>query len=163
MGEIMGAFWEELLAAAGLLIVGLICIGKGFRSLSKVKKLETFLMDDKVEQVKGLIRVVKVRYHYRQMNEYIVKITFKNWKDELMSVTKSFNGSRCYAAVLRKSKKKGEVPVTIFYHKEDPENLIIQELREITYFGREKWIVPFFGIVFILLGIALIYYRLRLH
>lgn len=143
-----------------LTICGCICIWKGFYSSAKSEKLKAFLEDqDNVCQTQGTIRVVNIEYHARHhFDNYIVNIKFTDVRGENISVTKSFNAGHCSTKYLRKNKKKTEVPATVFYRRENPNECIIKELREFEYARSERWFMPLVGIAMILLVVIFICY-----
>ncbi|RRD94749.1 hypothetical protein EII17_06890 [Clostridiales bacterium COT073_COT-073] len=151
---------QEIIVDIWLIICGCICIWKGFYSFSKTEKLKAFLEDkDYACQAEGMIRVVRVEYHARhRFDDYIVNITFTDFREKNISVTKTVNSSHCSTKYLRKNKKKTEVPATIFYRRENPKECIIEELKEFEYIRNEGWIMLLAGVLFILLGGVLIYY-----
>lgn len=152
---------EETIASICLIICGCLCIWKGRRSFFKAKNLSTFLADkDNVYQTKGTVRVIKIEYHMApKTDDYIVDVIFKDFNDRIISSRKTYNDSHCSTKYLRKNRKINEIPIHVFYHKENPENFVISELKESEYLSSERWVMPFFGIVFILLGSVLIYYH----
>lgn len=149
---------ENIIVGIYLTVCGFICIWKGLNSSSKEKSLREFLKDNNTEKVEGSLKVVKIDYRYKS-TVYVVKISFKNKNDELISVTKSFNNSLHNTKFLRKNKKKGKISITVFYDEKNPENFTIKEMKEVQYLRGEKWLLPFFGILCILLSITMFYYQ----
>lgn len=152
---------QDIIVDIWLIICGCICIWKGFYSSSKTEKLKAFLeYQDHVCQAEGMIRVVKIEYNaHHRFDDYIVNITFTDFRGEKISITKTFNDSHCSTKYLRRNKKKAEVPATVFYHRENPEDFIIKELKEFEYAKSERWFMPLVGVLFILLRGVLIYYH----
>ena len=143
-----------------LIICGCICIWKGYYSLSKSEDLKNFMENkEQVSQTEGTISVVKIEYHVSpHFDDYIVNIKFTDVRGEQISVTKPFNASHCSTKYLRKNKKNGEVPATVFYCMENPEECIVKELQEFEYARSERWFMPIVGIALILLGVIFIYH-----
>lgn len=143
-----------------LIICGCICIWKGFYSSAKSEKLKAFLEDqDNVCQTQGTIHVVNIEYHARHhFDNYIVNIKFTDVRGEQISVTKPFNAGHCSTKYLRKNKKNGEVPATVFYCTKNPKECLVKELQEFEYVRSERWFMPIVGIALILLGVIFIYH-----
>lgn len=157
-----GKTLEDMIVYIWLIVCGCICIWKGFYSSFKSKRLKDLWEDkDNVCQAEGTIRVVKIEYHgHHRFDDYIVNISFIDFRGKSVSLTKTFNDSYCSTKYLRHNKKNTEVPATVFYHRENPKECIIKELKEFEYARSEGWIMPLVGVLFILLGAILFYYHL---
>lgn len=144
-----------------LIICGCVCLWKGFHSSAKAKKFKVFLEDeDNICQAEAAIHIVKVEYHaYHKFDDYIVNINFTDFRGEKISISKTFNDSHCSTKYLRENKNREEFPATVFYHRENPEDISVKELNEFEYVRSERWIMPLVGVLFIFIGCILIYYR----
>lgn len=139
-----------------LIILGIIFISLGKGSAAEENRIKKLFSDEKnTQKVEGFLEIIhldKTRY----LSECEAKITF------MKTNGKKFSSFESDFKFLWKWNGKGRVPITITYDKKNPSNYSIKELKQIQSSQNSKLVLPFIGILWIVLAIFIITSEIRL-
>lgn len=126
-----------------------------FQSNSLREFNELFENDRKKKTVSGTIRVLDIRKS-RWSFECDIELVFKTPKGREYRYTETKYSSGSSARFLSKCKGKGEVPVSVIYNGESPDQHYIEELKEAETMANSSIGFRIIGVLFIIAGILVL-------
>ena len=123
-----------------------------FQSNNLRKLNELFENERKKKTVSGTIRVLDIR-RSRWSFECDFELVFKTPKGREYRYTETKDSSESSARFLSKCKGKGEIPVSVIYNGESPNQHYIEELKEAKTMANSSIGFRIIGVLFIVMGV----------
>lgn len=123
-----------------------------FQSNNLRKLNELFENERKKKTVSGTIRVLDIR-RSRWSFECDFELVFKTPKGREYRYTETKDSSESSARFLSKCKGKGEIPVSVIYNGESPDQHYIEELKEAKTMANSIIAFRFIGVLSIVMGV----------
>lgn len=116
---------------------------------------EFFENDRKKKTVSGTIKVLDIR-NSRWSFECDIELVFETPKGREYRYTETKYSSGSSARFLSKCKGKGEIPVSVIYNGESPDQHYIEELKEAETMANSSIGFRIIGVLFIIAGILVL-------
>lgn len=116
---------------------------------------ELFENDRKKKTVSGTIKVLDIRKS-RWSFECDIELVFKTPRGKEYRYTETKYSSGSSARFLSKCKDKGEIPVSVIYNGESPDQHYIEELKEAETMANSSIGFRIIGVLFIIAGILVL-------
>ena len=126
-----------------------------FQSNSLREFNEVFENDRKKKTVSGTIKVLDIRKS-RWSFECDIELVFKTPRGKEYRYTETKYSSGSSARFLSKCKGKGEIPVSVIYNGESPDQHYIEELKEAETMANSSIGFRIIGVLFIIAGILVL-------
>ena len=126
-----------------------------FQSNSLREFNELFENDRKKKTASGTIRVLDIRKS-RLSFECDIELVLKTQKGREYRYTETKFSSGSSARFLSKCKGKGEIPVSVIYNGESPDQHYIEELKEAETMANSSIGFRIIGVLFIIAGILVL-------
>ena len=126
-----------------------------FQSNSLREFNELFENDRKKKTVSGTIKVLDIR-NSRWSFECDIELVFETPKGREYRYTETKYSSGSSARFLSKCKGKGEIPVSVIYNGESPDQHYIEELKEAETMANSSIGFRIIGVLFIIAGILVL-------
>ena len=123
-----------------------------FESNNLRKFNELFENERKKKTASGTIRVLDIR-RSRWSFECDIEIVFKTPKGREYRYTETKDSSESSARFLSKCEGKGEIPVSVIYNGESPDQHYIEELKEAETMANSSIAYRIIGVLFIVMGV----------
>lgn len=123
-----------------------------FQSNNLRKLNELFENERKKKTVSGTIRVLDIR-RSRWSFECDFELVFKTPKGREYRYTETKDSSESSARFLSKCKGKGEIPVSVIYNGESPDQHYIEELKEAETMANSIIAFRILGVLSIVMGV----------
>lgn len=123
-----------------------------FQSNNLRKLNELFENERKKKTVSGTIRVLDIR-RSRWSFECDIEIVFKTPKGRENRYTETKDSYESSARFLSKCKGKGEIPVSVIYNGESPDQHYIEELKEAETMANSSIGLRIIGVLSIVMGV----------
>lgn len=123
-----------------------------FQSNNLRKLNELFENERKKKTVSGTIRVLDIR-RSRWSFECDIEIVFKTPKGREYRYTETKDSSESSARFLSKCEGKGEIPVSVIYNGESPDQHYIEELKEAKTMANSIIANRIIGVLSIVMGV----------
>lgn len=123
-----------------------------FQSNNLRKLNELFENERKKKTVSGTIRVLDIR-RSRWSFECDFELVFKTPKGREYRYTETKDSSESSARFLSKCKGKGEIPVSVIYNGESPDQYYIEELKEAETMANSIIAFRILGVLSIVMGV----------
>lgn len=136
-----------------LCVVGYFMIRVGAFESNNLREFnELFENERKKKTVSGTIRVLDIR-RSRWSFECDIEIVFKTPKGREYRYTETKDSSESSARFLSKCEGKGEIPVSVIYNGEYPDQHYIEELKEAKTMANSSIGFRIIGVLFVVMGV----------
>ena len=136
-----------------LCVLGYFMISYAAVESNNLRKFnELFENERKKKTASGTIRVLDIR-RSRWSFECDIEIVFKTPKGREYRYTETKDSSESSARALSKCEGKGEIPVSVIYNGESPDQHYIEELKEAETMANSSIAYRIIGVLFIVMGV----------